>query len=184
MLQGGDNMNKELLSILDEIKNNKIIEIQDIPKLDLYMDQVITLFDNILDQGEKSDKNKHLTKTMINNYAKDKLLPPIHNKKYSMNHIILLILIYNLKQGIPINSIKNVLSTLIENNDEKELTDLYSKYLEKSKGNLEKFLENEKSQIENLKDENEELILHILSLINLSNLYRNLAEEIVEKYFE
>ncbi|MDM8313605.1 DUF1836 domain-containing protein, partial [Clostridium cadaveris] len=66
-------MNKELLSILDEIKNNKTIEIQDIPKLDLYMDQVITLFDNILDQGEKSDKNKHLTKTMINNYAKDKL---------------------------------------------------------------------------------------------------------------
>ncbi|WP_462392561.1 hypothetical protein, partial [Clostridium cadaveris] len=65
-----------------------------------------------------------------------------------------------------------------------ELTHLYSKYLEKSKGNLEKFLENEKSQIENFKDENEELILHILSLINLSNLYRNLAEEIVEKYFE
>ena len=38
--------------------------------------------------------------------------------------------------------------------------------------------------MKNLKDENEELILHILSLINLSNLYRNLAEEIVEKYFE
>ena len=101
-----------------------------------------------------------------------------------MNHIILLILIYNLKQGIPINSIKNVLSTLIENNDEKELTELYSRYLEKSKDNLEVFLDTEKKQVENLKEGKEELILHILSLINLSNLYRNLAEEIVEKYFE
>lgn len=177
-------MNKELLDILYEMKNHKTIEIQDIPKLDLYMDQVITLFDNILNGEGESDKNKPLTKTMINNYAKDKLLPPIHNKKYSMNHIILLILIYNLKQGIPINSIKNVLSTLIENNDEKELTELYSRYLEKSKDNLEVFLDREKNQVENLKEGKEELILHVLSLINLSNLYRNLAEEIVEKYFE
>ncbi len=177
-------MNKELLNILDDMKKDKTIEIQDIPKLDLYMDQVITLFDNILNGEGESDKNKPLTKTMINNYAKDKLLPPIHNKKYSMNHIILLILIYNLKQGIPISSIKNVLSTLIENNDEKELIELYSRYLEKSKDNLEIFLENEKNQVENLKEGKEELILHILSLINLSNLYRNLAEEIVEKYFE
>lgn len=176
-------MNKELLDILDEMKNSKAIEIQDIPKIDLYMDQVITLFDNILNNGEKQDKNKPLTKTMINNYAKDKLLPPIHNKKYSMNHIILLILIYNLKQGISINSIKSILSTMIEDNDEEELTNLYSKYLEKSKDNLEKFLENEKNQINDLKEGNEELILHILSLINMSNLYRNLTEEIVEKYF-
>ena len=60
-------MNKELLSILDEMKNDKTIEIQDIPKLDLYMDQVITLFDNILNGEGESDKNKPLTKTMINN---------------------------------------------------------------------------------------------------------------------
>ena len=75
--------NNDLLKLIDSLSLKDTINLNEIPDLDLYMDQVITLFENKLSNGKRFDDDKLLTKTMINNYAKDKLLQPITNKKYS-----------------------------------------------------------------------------------------------------
>ena len=68
-----------------------------IPNIDLYMDQVTSFMDEQLSSTKRYDSDKVLTKTMINNYTKNKLLPPPVKKKYSKNHLLLLIFIYYLK---------------------------------------------------------------------------------------
>ena len=60
------------------------MKIEDIPNIDLYMDQVTTLMEENLRQSTRyPGEDKILTKTMINNYAKNDLLPPPVKKKYT-----------------------------------------------------------------------------------------------------
>ncbi|MGN0244087.1 MAG: DUF1836 domain-containing protein, partial [Lachnospiraceae bacterium] len=60
------------------------------------------------------EDDKVMTKTMINNYTKNKLLPPPVKKKYSREHIILLIYIYYLKNFLTIADIDVLLKPLTE----------------------------------------------------------------------
>lgn len=86
----------------------------DIPSIELYMDQVTTFMDSYLEKNKRTDDDKTLTKTMINNYTKNALLPPPNKKRYSKEHIIILIYIYYLKNVIPISDIKIMLSPLLD----------------------------------------------------------------------
>ena len=102
----------DILEILNSLKLGSNIKLDEIPEIDLYMDQVIQLFESKLSEQKRNEDEKILTKTMINNYAKGKLLLPIKNKKYSKEHIILMSLIYNLKGALSINDIKLSLEKL------------------------------------------------------------------------
>ena len=86
-----------LLYLLDAVDKVDLIDPADIPDISLYMDQVTTYMDEHLKQSRRRDEDKILTKTMINNYAKNKLLPPPERKKYTREHIMLLVLIYYFK---------------------------------------------------------------------------------------
>ncbi len=87
---------------------------EDIPNIELYMDQVTTFLDEQLMNTKRYETDKIFTKTMINNYSKNHLLPSSHKKKYSKNHMILLIYIYYLKNFLSIADIKNILDPLTE----------------------------------------------------------------------
>ena len=90
--------NDELFSqLLDKISSFDYIHADQIPNIDLYMDQVTTFMDTHLGATRRYDEDKVLTKTMINNYAKNNLLPSPVRKKYTENHILQLILIYYMK---------------------------------------------------------------------------------------
>ena len=78
----------ELSEIIDKVVNKSDLTTKDIPSLDLYMDQIMTLFDVNLADNKRHEDDKLLTKTMINNYSKEGLLKPIKGKKYSKNHIL------------------------------------------------------------------------------------------------
>lgn len=186
----------ELLNILSELNLEEDIELFDIPQLDLYMDQVIQLFENNLTNSKRSDSDKLLTKTMINNYSKDKLLMPVKNKKYTKNHVILMILIYNLKQSLSIGDIKSLFNSLVLNlQDEKsskiDLPQLYNKFLQLKKyQNLheEVYIDNMVNKVEEAFEgeyskEHEKLILAVLALINSANIQRRIAEKVIDKYF-
>jgi len=84
---------------------------------------------------------------------------------------------------LPISSIKSLLEDQIENNNEEELKNLYSKYLEASKENIKKFSTEEKVNIDKIEINKEELMIYAMSLIHTSNLYKIFAEKIVEQYF-
>ena len=104
-----------LNSILASLGRIKHIELEDIPNIDLYMDQVTTFMDKKLKSTVRHpEEDKILTKTMINNYAKNNLLPPKKKKKYSKEHMILLIFIYYYKGILSINDIQTLLRPVTE----------------------------------------------------------------------
>ena len=104
-----------LKSILESLGRIEHIRLEDIPNIDLYMDQVTTFMDKQLKNTTRNPEgDKILTKTMINNYAKNDLLPPPVKKKYSKEHIVLLIFIYYYKGILSISDIQSLLKPLTE----------------------------------------------------------------------
>ena len=118
-------MNKETLETLVEKESQKSsITSKDIPDLDLYMDQIMTLFETHLANHKKNEDDKLLTKTMINNYSKAKVITPVKGKKYTKEQIIQMLIIYQLKNNLSIQEIKDLLTPIYENNDDFELNGL------------------------------------------------------------
>lgn len=103
---------KELIGLAASLS---YVNPDDIPAIELYMDQVTTFMEKKLDVNKRTEIDKVMTKTMINNYTKNNLLPPPVKKKYSKEHIILLIYIYYLKNFVSINDIQTLLKPVIDN---------------------------------------------------------------------
>ena len=110
-----DNATEEsIMDIIGKLKKIDYINPEDIPNIDLYMDQVTTFMDEHLAACKRLDDDKILTKTMINNYTKNDFLPPPVKKKYSKEHVLLLIFIYYYKGIIPMNEIQTLLKPLTD----------------------------------------------------------------------
>lgn len=180
-------MNKEkMLEMINNLNLDRNIELEEIPEIDLYMDQVIQMFESKYADMRRNEEEKVLTKTMINNYAKGKLLMPIKNKKYSKEHIILMNLIYNLKGTLSINDIKLALDGMVEEPDVDEIRETYSKFIRVSENDLEIFKsENQKrvEDIQNIAKDKDEKFLMLCSAINMSNMYRKLGEKLIDEFF-
>jgi DNA-binding transcriptional MerR regulator len=101
-------------SLIDDLKNVKYIMPDNIPNIDLYMDQVTTFMDKHLKSSKRYSEDKLLTKTMINNYTKNELLPPPDRKKYTKEHMFLLIFIYYFKNIMSISDIQSIFNPLTE----------------------------------------------------------------------
>lgn len=184
---------ENLEQIIKNLGLENQIKLEDIPHIDLYMDQVIQLFETKFSESKRNDEEKVLTKTMINNYAKGKLLFPIKKKKYSKEHILLISLIYQLKGALSINDIKLTLDGVNERIEEEaiDIEQFYQGYLNLAANNVRRFKEDiqtkcieVKVEMEKPKDKNPhylEQILLISSLVNTSNLYRKAAEKLVDE---
>lgn len=134
--------NDLLNSILESLGRIQSIQLEDIPNIELYMDQVTTFMDKKLKKSTRNqEEDKILTKTMINNYAKNDLLPPPVKKKYSKDHILLLIFIYYYKGILTIHDIQTLLKPMKENffQTEKELnlSGVYQEIFKLEEGEVE-----------------------------------------------
>ena len=99
-----DDLIGSILASLDRIDN---IKLEEIPDIDLYMDQLTTFMEERLQKATRyPGEDKVLTKTMINNYAKNNLLPPPVKKKYSKEHVLVLIFVYYFKNILSIKDIE------------------------------------------------------------------------------
>ena len=176
--------------ITKKLSLESTIHEEDIPAIDLYMDQVIQLFNATYNESLRNEDEKVLTKTMINNYAKGKLFIPIKNKKYSKNHIMLISLIYQLKGALTIKDIKSVLEPINEKMDVEDfpLANFYNSWVKLQQKNAQNFLSEMKAhevEVENQETEEiDKLILLIASLSNMSNAYRKAAELLVDELTE
>ncbi|MBM4765235.1 DUF1836 domain-containing protein [Bacillus sp. B15-48] len=186
---------EQLNEVIKEMDLNQNIHLEDIPNIDLYMDQVIQLFEKTYNQSKRDETDKILTKTMINNYAKGKLLFPVKNKKYSKEHIMLLSLIYHLKGSLSIVDIKELLGGLNEEitTNDMELDRFYQSYLTIFDGNVESFTKELEVKGNAVHDQMQkfdkdtqylEKLLLITSLVNMSNFYRKTAEKLVDSLKE
>ena len=121
--------------------NLQLINAQDIPAIDLYMDQVTTFMEEQLASTKRYPDDKILTKTMINNYAKNKLLPPPEKKRYSREHVLMLIFIYYFKNILSINDIQTLLTPIAEkyfkSDSDKDITYIYNEVFSMEKGQIE-----------------------------------------------
>ena len=139
-------MNTEeiLNEIIDKMQDVLKIRANDIPNIDLYMDQVTTFMDEKLRSSvRKGDAEENiLTKTMINNYAKNDLLPPPVKKKYSREHMMVLIFVYYFKSFLTINDIETLLNPItgqyFSGGETLTITDIYEEVLQQGASRMPK----------------------------------------------
>ncbi len=114
---------------------------EDIPDIPLYMDQVTSLLDSRLDPCKRYPDDKILTKTMINNYTKNRLIPPPEKKKYSREHLIFLLYVYYLKDFLSIDDIAGILGPLEQHHfpedDNLSVTEVYQRVIDAVSGQVE-----------------------------------------------
>ena len=107
-------MRKSLNLILKQFSELDYVHPEDIPNIDLYVDQVTTFIESQLSSLKRDEDDKILTKTMINNYTKNHVLPSPDKKKYSKDHVLTLILIYYLKSFLSIKDIQTLLEPITD----------------------------------------------------------------------
>ena len=188
--------NEMVEKIAAQVRSSNIIEIEDIPNIDLYMDQVTTFMDKSLAQYKRYDDDKVLTKTMINNYTKAKIFPAPVKKKYSRTHLMLLIMIYHLKSILSIKDIGILFqSALSEQNklkQERMIESIYSGFVSLQKQTItylagaaegrpdESFYG--KEAILTYDDDETKRIMMTLALAIRANTEKQLAEKVLDLY--
>ena len=100
----------------------------ELPNIDLYMDQVLNYIESCLTDYIKSDE-KIITKTMINNYVKQEIIQPPVNKKYNRLHIAELFVICILKQVYSISEVKSLIKLALEANSAENSYNKFCDYL-------------------------------------------------------
>jgi len=181
---------EELINFMDNTTFLNQVELSKIPNINLYMDQALTFINENLYQRNPNDKT--LTKSMINNYVKNNLIPKPENKKYFPQHIIALIYMFYMKQILSLDDIKSIFSPYIDKHfKNSDISELYKVFLEIEKED-EKDLENEvkeltKSLYSNKScdkfDDDEKLFLLISLLSSRANTYKIMIEKLLDCNF-
>lgn len=96
-----------------EIRTSSAMEWNRLPEIYLYMDQVLTFMNKQLRLYAREDGEALLTSSMINNYVKVGVLPRPEQKKYSRDHLAVLLVICMLKQVLSIQDIDSLIRTLL-----------------------------------------------------------------------
>ena len=184
-------------SLLQRLAKLNYIKPGDVPNIDLYMDQVTTFMDEHLSDVKRYEDDKILTKTMINNYTKNDLLPPPVKKKYSKEHIYVLTFIYYLKNILSISDIQKLLNPLTDKFfNKEELPDLeyiYSEIYNMEKAQIESLSKDvvERTQVAkeaflDVENEEDKDFLQLFSLVGLLSfdvyMKKNIIESLIDDY--
>ena len=108
----------------------------ELPNIDLYLDQVVNLINStlspyiFLNNDEKKENVQVLTKTMINNYVKNNLIEAPEKKLYSKIQLAKLFVICILKQVYSMQDIKTLISIALENTTAEEKYDSFCNLFE------------------------------------------------------
>jgi hypothetical protein len=182
---------ENLEALLSSMKDSDEIKSTDIPCIDLYMDQVTTLFNDRLSSQKRNDEDVVLTKTMINNYAKAKILPPIKNKRYNKQQIMLLVLIYNLKQILSLEDIKAIFDPILNKLSTTPastsfLHSIYEQFLEEKDNQLSILIDDFINKLKSSESEvnQMDLLMKVLLLISSASIQKRMAEKIIDTYFK
>lgn len=184
-------------SLLQRLAKLNYIKPGDVPNIDLYMDQVTTFMDEHLSDVKRYEDDKILTKTMINNYTKNDLLPPPVKKKYSKENIYVLTFIYYLKNILSISDIQKLLNPLTDKFfNKEELPDLeyiYSEIYNMEKAQIASLSKDvvERTQVAkeaflDVENEEDKDFLQLFSLVGLLSfdvyMKKNIIESLIDDY--
>lgn len=134
---------------LDQIADTELTPFANLPQLELYMDQVITLMRRQYDALTPAT-DRPLTPSMINNYVKDEVMPRPVQKKYTREHLTVLSLICMLKAEFALPEIKELVGGLNRFYGNEELYALFctaqSIALQKASDRLSSFSQADEAQ--------------------------------------
>ena len=153
--------------------------------------RMVCFIDGQLAGSKRHEDDKLLTKTMINNYTKNDLLPPPVKKKYSKEHLLTLIFIYYLKNILSISDIHTVLAPITEkyfgNKEGRNLEDIYSVIFQMEKEESTKILKEyskkyniAKNTLTDFPEEDQEM-LQTFSYICLLSFDIYMKKQLIEK---
>jgi DNA-binding transcriptional MerR regulator len=174
---------KTSISLWEEkLKGYSLPSWEQLPGIDLYMDQVLSLLEMYLGiYYEMADSQKFITASMINNYVKLNIIPAPHKKKYSKKHIAYLLIVCTLKQTLDMATIKKILP-LTDN--EEEIKAIYSSFTKNQRKSYDYVTENVRKISDPLLEfegDNPERINDlILQVASTANVFKILTERITK----
>ena len=187
-------MKKAILGLLDKLSGIDYISPDTIPNIDLYMDQITSFMDDQLEMSKRREDDKLLTKTMINNYTKNDLLPPPVKKKYSKEHLLSLIFIYYLKNILSISDIHSVLNPITDkyfgNKEGYNMEDIYKEIFDMEKEESTKVLKEFTKKYQIAKNtfteypEEDQELLQTFSFICLLSFDIYIKKQMIEKMID
>ncbi len=179
---------KEFEALIIDAVNDKELKSSEIPAIDLYVDQIINLHTEKLKEGSERFHGRQLTKTMINNYAKDRVITPVKGKKYTKEQMIQIFIIYALKSTLSIGEIKRMLegAYAIDGFDATALVSFYDKLCdmktfgrEVCTSEVEKMLSANGLDIE----KEEDFLVAIAGLVSMSAFMKNIAQAMIDERY-
>jgi hypothetical protein len=138
------------------------IKVEDMPKINLYMEQLLSFANDSLGFYRRSEDEPLLTKAMINNYSKNHISPPPVDKMYRKLHIMAYALIYQFKQLISLDDMKSITAKFEHTADLEKTYRLFLEEQQEAFGHLPKRAEEIISQAEHLDIDDAKLILPVL----------------------
>lgn len=124
--------NTALQEICRALRKQRLPRWQELPDLDLYMDQVLALVGRYLN-AESGFPGKGLTASMVNNYVKLGIMPAPVKKRYDRTHLAYIIIICVLKTVLPISSVQQLIASALAAQDEETLYNSFCALFEDSR---------------------------------------------------
>ena len=175
---------QQMHQLIEEVLRDADLHSRDIPAIDLYLDQILSLVADNRATASSYYRDKPLTKTMVNNYSKDGLIKPVKGKKYAKEHIVQMLLVYALKSSMSIGEIKRMLSGVdeLEGFEDSDLIACYDRYLDTkddiramSRDAVERILEEQELSVEDDRD----FLVFLLSLVAFSSYTNGIARALI-----
>jgi len=185
-----DTLRMDMKDIIDDVFSIELLDTSEIPKIDLYMEQVTSFFEDQLGEMRRKDDDKILTKTMVNNYTKYEVLPHPEKKKYTREHMIALTYIIMLKKVLSIQDIKAFFN-LTDSKEDLMLEpqyDVFKGIMESTYQSTAELLNRELEMMDNtllengLQDDRARLMTLIACLCCEASAFKLLAERLIDRY--
>lgn len=192
----------QIEKLIKQLELKDDISIDDIPSMGLYMEQVTNFLDEKLKDLKRTSNDKILTKTMINNYTKQELLMKSENKKYYKDHIVLMLIIYYLKQILSLEDIKKLIDPILNDmsttdDDVVPLNTIYDIFFSLKKEEMDRVFEDVEKNMKRIKERTKDLkedeekskfkaqmFLSIIGLIAQAHARKRLAEKMIDEFFK
>lgn len=174
-----ESFDEMMTAALDDVD----LQVQEVPRIDLYMDQILTLFNESLSQDNPRREERCLTKTMINNYSKERLIMPVKGKKYSREQVMQLLCILSLKQMLPLSDIKCLTA---REEEEISFERVYAKSLElkeRLRKRIPDIVRDALGSLTDLSDAEQEMVI-ALALSSGVNYLRRICENMIDSHGE
>ena len=179
-------MKEMIRQYAQEVVSESDILASQVPSIPLYMDQVLMMMDQMLKDNKRNEDDKIMTKTMINNYSKEKIVRPIKGKTYPKEQLLQILMIYRMKSTLTLQEMKQVMQTMYldEQLDEEGFMRCYERMLnfkEKTKNTLPEWISNalEDELVGNKEDD----LVTLLCLCVVSEQMQKIAHKLIDERF-